>query len=704
MASQSSSYPPSSSSSSSSSSYSQTSPLNIILTVTRFIVFVLLLISIITLFTTGGLIKSYTIGIFLFLTIVSICGYNNIANLGIFQNINFLMLLWCLPIIIMLVIYRKDFSDKSKDITDSLSIILTVLLGLNFTLDSILHFLGEVVKWVLRLSNIILPVIIGLILATIILGVVFYWDKISTNVKLGFVLLIVLGFIFLSNAENIIAYISTNIISLGINLIVIAAFIIINYFLYKFTDNGLVANIFQILSLLFLARWIYLYSFKFYGSSGLKTFTDTILPDGTQKNPANAFLYYLTDINFYCDAIKSLFSGVIKYFLLSIFLFYVVFTFYIYYKNSFEFLTTYKTLSLFGFIIVGILLLILTIYSLFGSSSVKETGPYMELISKIGISFVGIAIAFGLIIYALTKIMLIPSTVDQIITIINFMLLMGLIALILSIFNFNTSSSLVTSGNTGLGFIFNFIMKIILYIPCLIIDCSNILKEQLQLAKKEYTVVIILIIELLLIASRFVIPKVFNKIVTSNGYVLTNKVYPLEIKNHIPIPESMKRQSKNIQYSISCWVYIHPVPTNTNEAYIENTSLVNCGNVPNIMFNAEKGSIVCMIDTVDANGGKKQILVPNTKSSKELKIIYSRWNNIFINFIEGGMDIFMNGDLVISEPNIIPYQGPNGINIGSSPGIYGEMCNLVYYKSPLLAQNIKLLYESMKDMNPPVTI
>jgi hypothetical protein len=698
MDSQSSSYPPSSSSSSSSS------PLNIILNVTRFIVFVLLLISIITLFTTGGLIKSYTIGIFLFLLIVSICGYKNIANLGIFQNINFLMLLWCLPIIIMLVIYRKNFSDKSRDITDPLSIVLTILLGLNFTLDSILHFLGEVVKWVLRLSNVLLPIIIGLILATIILGVVFYWDKISTTVKLGFVALIVLGFIFLSNAENIIAYVTTNIISLGINLIVISAFIIINYFLYKFTENGLVSNVFQILSLLFLARWIYLYSFKFYGSSGLKTFTDTISPDGVAKKASNSFLYYLTDINFYCDAIKSLFSGVIKYFLLAIFLFYVIFTFYIYYKNSFEFLTTYKTLSLFGFIIIGVLLLILTIYSLFGGSSVKETGPYIELISKIGISFVGIATAFGLIIYALSKIMLIPSTVDQIITIINFMLLMGLIALILSIFNFNTSSSLVTSGNTGLGFIFNFIMKIILYIPCLIIDCSNILKEQFQLAKKEYTVVIILIIELLLIASRFLIPRVFNKIVTSNGYVITDKVYPLERKNHIRIPEGIKRKSKNIQYSISCWVYIHPVPTNTNEAYIENTSLVNCGNVPNIMFNAETGNFVCMIDTVDANGGKKQVVVPNTKINKELKVIYSRWNNVFINFIEGGMDIFMNGDLVISEPNIIPYQGPNGINIGSSPGIYGEMCNLVYYKSPLLAQNIKLLYESMKDMNPPVTI
>ena len=113
-------------------STSSSSPLNIILSVTRFIIFALLLISFITMFTTGGLIKSYTIGIFLFLLIVSICGYNNIANLGIFQNINILMMLWCLPIIILLVVSRKDLSEKTKDVTDPLSIILTVLLILNF--------------------------------------------------------------------------------------------------------------------------------------------------------------------------------------------------------------------------------------------------------------------------------------------------------------------------------------------------------------------------------------------------------------------------------------------------------------------------------------------------------------------------------------------------------------------------------------------
>ena len=683
---------------------SSSSPLNIILSVTRFIIFALLLVSFVMLFTTGGLIKSYMIGIFLFLIIVSICGYNNIANLGIFQNINFLTLLWCLPVIIVLVISRKDLSEKTRDITDPLSIILTILLALNFTIDSILQFIGNMVGWVARLSNVLLPLLIGLVLATMILSVVFYWDKISTKVKLLFLAAVVLGALFIINGENIIAYIATNSISLGVNLMVIFGFGIINYILYKYTDNGLFANVFQILSVLFLARWIYLYAFKFSGSSGVKTFTST-LGTGTDKKPApNAFLSYLTDINFYCETIKSLFTGIIKYFLLAIFLFYVWFTIYIYYKNSFEFLTTYKTLSLLGFLAIGVLLLVLLIYTMSGGSGVKEIGPYAELISKISLSFISFAVVLGLIIYGLSKVMAIPSTVEQIISIINFLLLMGLIALVLSIFNFNTSSSLVLSNNTGLGFIFSFILKLILYIPCFLIDCSNVLREQLQIAKKEYTVVIILLIEIALIASKFLIPKIFNKVITSDGVVLTDKVYPLEIKNHVPIPRSLKVLTKSVNYGVSSWIYIHPVPNNTNEAYVQNTSLINCGNVPDMQFNAEKGTIIFSVDVTDANGSKRTVIVPDKKTQRDVKIVYSRWNNVFVNFIDGGMDIFVNGDLVISEPNIIPYQNPNGVNIGSSPGIYGEMCNLVYYKTPVLAQNIKLMYESMKDMNPPVTV
>jgi hypothetical protein len=690
------------------SSTSTTSPLGLILDVTKFIIFALLLISISMLFTSGGLIASYTIGIILVLVIISLCVYFNIEHLGDFINLDFLTALWSLPIIMILVTTRKDLSEKTKSITDPLWVIMSILLILNFMASSILDLISEAISMVLRISNILLPILIGLVLATFIISVVFFWDKISTTVKIACVVIAILAGLFLSNSENIIAYLATNKISLALNAIVIIGFGIVNYFLYKYTDNGLLSNVSQILSVLFIARWIYLYAFKFYGSSGVTTFTTASGPmTGSESKPIRPptdFYNYLTDINFYCETIKSLFTGIIRYFLLAVFLFYAWFTFYIYYKNSFEFLTTYKTLSILGFLTIGFILLLLVIYSLSGGSGVEQTSPYVAFISKIGAYFAGFAVVMGIIIYALSKIMSIPSTTVQIVSIVNFLLLMGLVALILSIFNFNTSSNLTISSNNGLGFIFDFIVKLVLYIPCFIIDCSNVLREQLQLAKKEYTVVIILLIEIALIASKFLIPKLFNTVINSDGVALTNKVYPLEMKSMVSIPLTMKLMNKNLNYGVSSWIYIHPVPNNTNEAYIQNTSLINCGNVPDIQFNAEKGTLIFAIDVTDVNGGKRTVIAPDKKTGKDIKIIYSKWNHVYLNFLDGGMDVFINGDLVISEPNIIRYQNPNGVIIGSSPGIYGEMCSLVYYKTPVLAQNVKLMYESMKNMNPPVTV
>jgi hypothetical protein len=455
------------------------------------------------------------------------------------------------------------------------------------------------------------------------------------------------------------------------------------------------------MSSLFVLRWLYLYAFKFYGTSGSKTFTNEV---GAGAKSHNEFLSYLMDVNFYCDTIKSFFTGTVKYFFLTVFLFYIWFVFYIYYKNSFEFLTTYKTLSLMGVIAIGVVMLILVVYSLAGGAQgVKEMGPYTALVSKIMSYFVGIIVVLGLVIYALTKVLKMPSTTVQIISIVNFLLLMGLIALILSIFNFNSlSPSLIMSSDSGLGFIFNFIVKLIVYIPCLIIDFSNVLLEQFNLAKKEYTVLVILLIELLLIASKFIVPKLFNTVVNHDGIILTDKVYPLEAKRNVMVSPSLMNMSKNVNYSFSCWIYIHPSPPNTNEAYIENTTLINLGNVPNIQFNAQKNSLLFLVDVVDVNDSSRTIVVPNSDSGKDIVINYSKWNHVFVNFMDGNIDIFVNGELVMSSPNVIPYKNPNMLSIGSSPGIYGETCSLVYYKNPILADNIKLMYNTMKAFNPPV--
>ena len=670
----------------------------------KFFIFLLVGISLFIMATIGGATGGYSIAIILILSILTLCAFKNISNLGkVFGDKNFLVFTWCFPTIMLLILSRSHVPDSIRYITDYIAGALGILLVLNFMFTPLINGFTYIFKEIVNNLGEYRNIIFGAIFLVFLTIGFMFWDKVSTSIKIIAGVATLLLCIFLINSENIIAYVTTNKISLAINALVVTGIGLLNYILYKYTNNGLWANVAQVLTILFLLRWFYLYVVELVGFSGVSTFTGT-----TQAglNTPISFLNYLKDSEFYSSTIKAFLTGTIRYFILAILIFYVWFVCYIYYKNSFEFLTTYKSLALAGFLIIGILIFILTLYSLSGVKGIKSTGPYTSLITKIILSFVGFAVVMGIVIYLLMRILKLQSMSLQVITFINFILAIGLIALIMVIFNLNMQTLNVqfnTNSQGGIGFIFSFIVKVILYIPCLFIDMANAVAEQFNIAKKQHIVMIILAIEVLLIASKFLLPVAFDKVVNYDGVVITDKVYPMEMKTRVDIPQILLLEKKRTNYGVSCWVYIHPVPDNTNEAYVENTSLVNFGGVPNILFNAQKGTLSFAVDVNDVGGAKKIFIFPNEDNMREIKVLYSRWNHVFVNFTDGNMDIFMNGVLVTSAAEVIPLNNPKSIHIGSYPGIYGEACSLVYYKKPLLAENIRIIYESLKNFNPPTS-
>lgn len=91
------------------------------------------------------------------------------------------------------------------------------------------------------------------------------------------------------------------------------------------------------------------------------------------------------------------------------------------------------------------------------------------------------------------------------------------------------------------------------------------------------------------------------------------------------------------------------------------------------------------------------------------KIIYEtkniplqRWNNIVVNYLGGTIDVFLNGKLVGTTTNVVPYMEGDEITIGENSGGSGGICNVVYHHSPLSPYLIGQNYNIFKNLNPPL--
>jgi hypothetical protein len=109
-----------------------------------------------------------------------------------------------------------------------------------------------------------------------------------------------------------------------------------------------------------------------------------------------------------------------------------------------------------------------------------------------------------------------------------------------------------------------------------------------------------------------------------------------------------------------------------------------------------------------------------------IEIPFQKWNQFVFNYREGGVDLFLNGKLIKSysySKNELPiYSEKDKIEVGDElkikkqkmigeqlidiphtiDGLYGAICNVVYYKRPLLKSEIVRNYNLLFYKNPPI--
>ena len=416
-------------------------------------------------------------------------------------------------------------------------------------------------------------------------------------------------------------------------------------------------------------------------------------------------IYILTKIStFICNSfLKSILVQLVKSSMLIIFLMYLGLVVYIYTKQPYQVVSDNKSIFLFLFLFIGFALLSLLVMGL------EAFVPFITSFIKYTII---IGIVIGLIMAVLHVYTNVPIIANTVLFILNIAILVGILAMIVRFIGAE-SPNYISGPPTWSSLLF----KILIYIPCLFLNLADYFRGELKLAQRQWSYVILLFFEIAFVVLLFLLPKVFDAVVNHNGEVILDNVLPLNEKSKPfeitttnsdnttttsltpSLAENVKTNTPHYRYGISAWFYIHPEPPKNSYSSNGGISILNfatdgTNGAPQVLFDPSGNHLTINVQTETNN--TVSATLPN-------QILLQRWNHLFINFNNNGiMDVFLNNHLESSTPNVIP-KLPKTLIVGSSPGgIYGQVCNVMYYKDVVGSQGISWIYNTHKLLNPPL--
>ena len=419
-------------------------------------------------------------------------------------------------------------------------------------------------------------------------------------------------------------------------------------------------------------------------------------------------LYIINKITtFLCNYfVKGTLVTLVKNSMLAIFLMYLGLVVYIYTKQPYQVISDNKSLFLFLFLFIGFALLSLLVMG------IEAFIPFITSFLKYAII---IGMVIGLVLAILHVYTNVPIIANTVLFILNIAILVGILAMIVRFIGAE-APNYISGPSTWSSLIF----KIIIYLPCLCLNLADYFRNEFKLAQKQWTYVILLAFEILFIALLFLLPSVFDAVVNHNGEVILDKVLPLNVQSQ-PLDMSTNNPDNSITYSltpslasnvktnnphysygVSAWFYIHPEPINSYSFGTGRTGINifnfatdgdGNGGAPQVLFNPKTNQLVITVQTESKKTAEVIITTP---------VLLQRWNHLFINFNNNGiMDIFLNNNMESSTPNVIP-KLPKTLIVGSDSGIYGQACNVVYYKDVVGSQGVSWIYNTHKLLNPPL--
>ena len=257
-----------------------------------------------------------------------------------------------------------------------------------------------------------------------------------------------------------------------------------------------------------------------------------------------------------------------------------------------------------------------------------------------------------------------------------------------------------------------FFIHFLFYIPCLLINFVNYIKQEFKLTPP--VVYILFIIELVLALSYYYLPILLQKIYLQEGEVLLNNPISLSSSNIISGSSPFLYPSLNNdktfmfvrKYSISFWININQEIRSQDALLFKwgspdpsdlrgNPSMVYLGS----KNNSSKGNVQFFFSNyLDSNTGEEE-------TSYIMNIPPQKWNYIVFNYSDNQVDLFVNGNLertakLVNQPI---YNLTDVVTTGSDGGLYGAICGIILKPLvPFTKSTIANTYNLLFTKNPPL--
>ena len=269
------------------------------------------------------------------------------------------------------------------------------------------------------------------------------------------------------------------------------------------------------------------------------------------------------------------------------------------------------------------------------------------------------------------------------------------------------------------------IANALFYIPCLLIDGVEMLKEQYNMPMRPW--LILLALQAVFILTGHFLPALVTRAINHTGIQIlsapvsmaTDTVvqnHNIQFVNQKGVVEDtttssttqtdsvtpVQVQLANYRYGVSAWFYIDPQPPSMNAEYAtQSINVFNFGPIgPRVTYSPKTNALNVSIEGVK--------MTTETPIPPITDIPLQRWNNLVINSDKGAIDIFMNGRLIYTGTHVPEMkratQTPivQSVMIGDTTGIQGEICNMVLNREPFTKAEIAWFYSTNRTLNPPV--